>query len=197
MAHNPEVEGSNPSPATNSAGQRPLPVTEEAFNLPPVNGARILAPTPRRGQYSPAADTPVLTARAQPEHRLAELRRYGDLLRKGANCCYVCSRFATLHLWPPSPPVISVTTPRRSCGVWKQARRSRSSRTTIPSLRSSRFRVGGSGYLHQRSAANSNGWDRIPRAWLRSCGLRSPRRRMTCRGSSQAGAGRYVRVYRP
>jgi hypothetical protein len=34
MAHNPEVEGSNPSPATKFAGQRPLPVTEEAFNLP-------------------------------------------------------------------------------------------------------------------------------------------------------------------
>jgi hypothetical protein len=33
-----EVEGSNPSPATSSAGQRPLPVTEEAINLPCANG---------------------------------------------------------------------------------------------------------------------------------------------------------------
>ena len=31
MAHNPEVEGSNPSPATKSAGQGPLPILEEAF----------------------------------------------------------------------------------------------------------------------------------------------------------------------
>ncbi len=33
-AHNPEVAGSNPAPATNSAGQGPLPVTEGAFSLP-------------------------------------------------------------------------------------------------------------------------------------------------------------------
>ena len=31
MAHNPEVEGSNPSPATKFAGQRPLPIMEGAF----------------------------------------------------------------------------------------------------------------------------------------------------------------------
>jgi len=31
MAHNPEVEGSNPSPATKLAGQRPLPIMEGAF----------------------------------------------------------------------------------------------------------------------------------------------------------------------
>jgi len=31
FTHNPEVEGSNPSPATKFAGQRPLPVTEGAF----------------------------------------------------------------------------------------------------------------------------------------------------------------------
>ena len=30
-AHNPEVEGSNPSPATKFAGQRPLPIMEGAF----------------------------------------------------------------------------------------------------------------------------------------------------------------------
>jgi len=33
MAHNPEVEGSNPSPATKFAGQRPLPITEGASCL--------------------------------------------------------------------------------------------------------------------------------------------------------------------
>jgi hypothetical protein len=31
MAHNPEVAGSNPAPATKFAGQRPLPIMEEAF----------------------------------------------------------------------------------------------------------------------------------------------------------------------
>jgi hypothetical protein len=31
MAHNPEVEGSNPSPATKFAGQRSLPIMEGAF----------------------------------------------------------------------------------------------------------------------------------------------------------------------
>ena len=31
MAHNPEVGGSNPSPATKFAGQRPLPIMEGAF----------------------------------------------------------------------------------------------------------------------------------------------------------------------
>ena len=31
MAHNPEVEGSNPSPATKFAGQGPLPIMEGAF----------------------------------------------------------------------------------------------------------------------------------------------------------------------
>jgi hypothetical protein len=31
MAHNPEVEGSNPSPATKFAGQRNLPIMEGAF----------------------------------------------------------------------------------------------------------------------------------------------------------------------
>ncbi len=36
-AHNPEVAGSNPAPATKCAGQRPLPVTEGAFLLPLVN----------------------------------------------------------------------------------------------------------------------------------------------------------------
>ena len=30
-AHNPEVAGSNPAPATKSAGQRPLPIMEGAF----------------------------------------------------------------------------------------------------------------------------------------------------------------------
>jgi hypothetical protein len=33
LAHNPEVAGSNPAPATIYAGQRPLPVPEEAFLL--------------------------------------------------------------------------------------------------------------------------------------------------------------------
>jgi hypothetical protein len=32
-AHNPEVAGSNPAPATNFAGQRPLPIMEGAFLL--------------------------------------------------------------------------------------------------------------------------------------------------------------------
>ena len=32
-AHNPEVAGSNPAPATKSAGQRPLPIPGEAFLL--------------------------------------------------------------------------------------------------------------------------------------------------------------------
>src|SRR6185369_2472837 len=31
FTHNPEVEGSNPSPATKLAGQRPLPIMEGAF----------------------------------------------------------------------------------------------------------------------------------------------------------------------
>ena len=38
MAHNPEVEGSNPSPATKFAGQRPLPVAEGAFCVCRVHG---------------------------------------------------------------------------------------------------------------------------------------------------------------
>jgi hypothetical protein len=38
MAHDPEVEGSNPSPATKSAGQGPLPILEEGFCVRPVNG---------------------------------------------------------------------------------------------------------------------------------------------------------------
>ena len=38
MAHNPEVEGSNPSPATKLAGQGPLPILEEGFCMRPVNG---------------------------------------------------------------------------------------------------------------------------------------------------------------
>jgi hypothetical protein len=32
-AHNPEVAGSNPAPATNFAGQRPFPILGEAFLL--------------------------------------------------------------------------------------------------------------------------------------------------------------------
>ena len=38
MAHNPEVEGSNPSPATKFAGQRPLPIMEGAFCVCRVHG---------------------------------------------------------------------------------------------------------------------------------------------------------------
>ena len=37
-AHNPEVEGSNPSPATKFAGQRPLPIMEGAFCVCRVHG---------------------------------------------------------------------------------------------------------------------------------------------------------------
>jgi len=38
MAHNPEVAGSNPAPATKFAGQRPLPITEGAFCVCRVHG---------------------------------------------------------------------------------------------------------------------------------------------------------------
>jgi hypothetical protein len=37
-AHNPEVAGSNPAPATKTAGQRPLPILEGAFSLSRANG---------------------------------------------------------------------------------------------------------------------------------------------------------------
>ena len=39
LAHNPEVAGSNPAPATREviAGERPLPIMEGAFLLPLVN----------------------------------------------------------------------------------------------------------------------------------------------------------------
>ena len=47
--------------------------------------------------------------------------------------------------------------------MWKQARRSKSSKTTALWRRSSRFRVGGNGCPQQRSAVNSCGWDQIPR----------------------------------
>ena len=38
LTHNPEVAGSNPAPATKLAGQRPLPMMEEAFCLCRVHG---------------------------------------------------------------------------------------------------------------------------------------------------------------
>jgi len=38
LTHNPEVAGSNPAPATKSAGQSPLPIMEEGFCMRPVNG---------------------------------------------------------------------------------------------------------------------------------------------------------------
>ena len=38
MAHNPEVAGSNPAPATNFAGQRPLSIMEGAFCMCRVHG---------------------------------------------------------------------------------------------------------------------------------------------------------------
>ena len=38
MTHNPEVEGSNPSPATKLAGQRPLPIMDGAFCVCRVHG---------------------------------------------------------------------------------------------------------------------------------------------------------------
>ena len=53
----------------------------------------------------------------------APLDRIHPRLRTERQACYACSRSATLYLWPPSPPGISATTLRRSCGVWKQARR--------------------------------------------------------------------------
>src|ERR1700730_655626 len=68
--------------------------------------------------------------------------------------CYACSKLTTLDLWPPSLHASFVTTPRRSCGVWKQARRSKSSKTTGLWRSSSRFCVCGHGCPHQRSAAN-------------------------------------------
>src|SRR5580693_10025723 len=37
-AHNPEVAGSNPAPATKFAGQRPLPIMEGAFCMCRVHG---------------------------------------------------------------------------------------------------------------------------------------------------------------
>jgi hypothetical protein len=38
MAHNPEVAGSNPAPATKFAGQGPLPIMEGAFCVCRVHG---------------------------------------------------------------------------------------------------------------------------------------------------------------
>jgi hypothetical protein len=38
MAHNPEVAGSNPAPATKFAGERPLPIMEGAFCVCRVHG---------------------------------------------------------------------------------------------------------------------------------------------------------------
>jgi len=111
--------------------------------------------------------------------------------------CYACSMLTTLELWPPSLHASFVTTLRRSCGVWKQARRSKSSKTTALWRRSSRFRVGGNGCPQQRSAMNLCGWDQIPPACLRNCGQLSPRRRTIYLGDPPTGVGRYVRLYRP
>ena len=58
MAHNPEVEGSNPSPATKFAGQRPLPIMEGAFCICRVHGIVHEVPERAAGTHADDADRP-------------------------------------------------------------------------------------------------------------------------------------------
>jgi hypothetical protein len=75
------------------------------------------------------------------------------------------------HLRIRAPlPLASHSLAERVTGLWR---------------RSSRFRVDGNGWPHQRSAVNSCGWDQIPPACLRNCGQLSPRRRTIYLGDPQ------------
>ena len=58
---NPEVAGSNPAPATNSAGQGPLLILEEGFCMRPVNGFvnAALAQVARQSRRRPASGRPM------------------------------------------------------------------------------------------------------------------------------------------
>jgi hypothetical protein len=167
---------------------------------------RLSVPGSARGRVSLAVPGPGLPpARAgsgrdrdQAGQRVSPPRNMPEPCRPGnLRCCYACSKLTTLGLWPPSLHASFVTTLRRSCGVWRQVRRSKSSKTTALWRRSSRFRAGGNGCPHKRSAVNSCGWDQIPPACLRNCGQLSPRRRTIYLGDPPAGVGGHVRLYRP
>jgi hypothetical protein len=91
---------------------------------PEIDGLRPGLANQDQGRTYPVHHLAATALEMDPDHSASAIdQQVAGGSMKRADCCYVCSRFATLDLWPPSLPAISVTTLRRSCGVWKQVRK--------------------------------------------------------------------------